>query len=183
MLLSSRYCKSEAKRYDRPDAIVAVGGGSVIDKAKIIAKDKKLPCIAVPTTAAGASCTSHSVVWGETKENVDTPLPIVILPEFEVKLSKEALEATMWDCYAHIIESTWSPNSTRESKFNSQMAMAMLNLFLKNHKMLTLIKAGNWAGKAIEITKTNIIHELSYPLTLKGMSHGLAIKEVICRNK
>ena len=39
-----------------------------------------------------------------------------------------------------------------------------------------LIKAGHIAGNAIEITGTNLLHSLSYPLTGHyGVSHGMAL--------
>ena len=39
-----------------------------------------------------------------------------------------------------------------------------------------MINAGHIAGKAIEITGTNLLHSLSYPLTGHyGISHGIAL--------
>ena len=46
------------------DIVIEVGGGSVIDRAKIISKNKR--CITVPTTAAGASMTSYATIWVHT---------------------------------------------------------------------------------------------------------------------
>src|SRR5215470_9834549 len=43
------------------DGLVAVGGGSAIGLAKIIARDRGLPILAIPTTYSGSEATA---IWG-----------------------------------------------------------------------------------------------------------------------
>ena len=53
--------------------VIAIGGGAVIDTAKILSKN---PITCYPTTAAGATATSHSVYWdGDNKLNFNSHIP------------------------------------------------------------------------------------------------------------
>lgn len=134
---------------------IACGGGSVIDKAKIYAKKHNKYLIAIPTTGSGASETSHAVVWGKTKKNIKCPIPLSILPPFEVKLNKKARRNTTFDIIGHLVD--------------------YLNVCSDNE----LIEVGQYMGKLIEKHPTNLTHPLSYPLTLKGIPHGEAIRMVL----
>jgi alcohol dehydrogenase class IV len=143
------------KKYE-DQFILAIGGGATIDRAKIIAKKKKKYLIACPVTGAGATETTHAVVWGKTKKNVQTPKPLTILPPFKVKLSKKARIATCYDMIGHLVD--------------------YLNVCTDNE----LIEAGIFMGKLIQQHPTNLTHPRSYPLTLKyGTPHGEAIGHVL----
>lgn len=146
------------------DLVLAIGGGTTIDKAKIYCKKYNKRCIAIPTTASGATATSHAVIWGKTKEDFKTDIPFTIMWEnYPKKLPKKVLEDTFYDCVGHIYESLKSMKATKESRKYAESALFALRV------------AGHLAGKAIEITGTNIIHKMSYPLTLGGWSHGEAV--------
>ena len=74
--------------------VVAVGGGAVIDTAKILSKN---PIICYPTTAAGSSSTSWSVYWdGHKKCSLKRMLPKETIFEelFLEKLSSEVVMST-----------------------------------------------------------------------------------------
>lgn len=136
--------------------IIAIGGGAVIDRAKIVAKKKGKYLIAIPTTGAGATETTHAVVWGKTKKNVKTPKPLTVLPPFKVKLGKRARIATAYDIIGHLVD--------------------YLNVCTDNE----LIEVGLYMGKLIEHRPTNLTHPASYPLTLRdGTPHGEAIGYVL----
>lgn len=135
--------------------ILAIGGGSILDKAKIYAKRNKKILIAIPTTGAGASETSHAVVWGKTKQNIKTDKPISIPPPFRIKLAPQVRRESRFDILGHIVD--------------------YLNVCSDNE----LIELGMYAGKLIEKHPTNLTHPASYPLTLKGMSHGEAVGAVL----
>lgn len=142
--------KSSKKHLDK--LVFAIGGGSLIDKAKVYAKKNKKKLICIPTTASGASETSHAVVWGEEKVNVKTPIPLSISPPFKVKLSRKVRSQTTLDCLGQFVD--------------------YLNVCTDNE----LIEAGRYVGKLIEQRPTNLTHPMSYPLTLKyGVPHGLAV--------
>ena len=158
------------KEYRNKDVVIGIGGGRVIDKAKILAGNER--CIAIPTTASGSCMTSHAVVWGREKKSVRTKKPIYRKYDGTIVLPKGVIRSTTLDALSHAVESYWSVKSTDESREYSKSAVDIIN---NSDRIEDLIHAGNLAGKAIEITGTNIVHSLSYPLTVNyGVSHGLA---------
>jgi alcohol dehydrogenase class IV len=167
------FLKRLNKKFKDIYTVIGIGGGSVIDTAKIIAMPKR--CIAIPTTASGACMTPYATIWGKEKQSVTTKVPIVLKYEDKIELPDKAFFATYMDCWSHILESLASRNKTERSEHYVGEAIKYMTDFVKSRNMDLLIKAGNYAGKAIAITKTNIIHAISYPLTTEyGISHGLA---------
>lgn len=167
------------------DEIIALGGGSVIDTAKIIAmnsKNKRI--IGIPTTASGATETSHAVYWdGHRKYSVRTPKPILkIIPAFLRTLPKNIIRATSYDALSQALESYWSKKATNTSRIFARRAAEMVVKQIKNDypDLEKLIEGGNLSGKAIEITGTNIAHAISYPITgFYDVPHGLAVGLVL----
>ena len=145
--------KSSQKDFDK--FVFAMGGGSVIDRAKIYAKKHKKFLMAIPTTGSGATETTHAVVWGKTKQNVATDKPITIIPPFKIKLDRKIRRDTCCDMIGHLVD--------------------YLNVCSDNE----VIEAGIMMGKLIEIHPTNWTHPRSYPFTLKGMPHGEAVGVVL----
>ena len=135
---------------------IAIGGGSVIDEAKIWAKKNKKICIAIPTTGSGASETSHAVIWKKKKINIKTNKPISIANPFVVKLDKQTRHNSVCDILGHIVD--------------------YLNVCSDNE----VVEVGRYAGQLIEKHPTNLTHPASYPLTLKyGTPHGKAVGLVL----
>lgn len=135
--------------------IIAIGGGATIDKAKIYAKKHGKYCIAIPTTGAGATETTHSVVWGKKKTNIPTDKPLTVIPPFKIKLDKTTRRNTCLDIIGHLVD--------------------YLNVCDDNE----VVEVGIFMGKLIEKHSTNITHKNSYPLTLKGIPHGQAVGEIL----
>lgn len=135
--------------------ILAIGGGATIDEAKIYAKKHGKYLIAIPTTGAGATETTHAVVWGKTKQNVKTDKPLTVVPPFKIKLSKTSRRNTCYDMIGHLVD--------------------YLNVCSDNE----LVEVGIILGRLIEQHPTNLTHPASYPLTLKGMPHGEAVGRVL----
>src|SRR4030042_4681265 len=119
--------------------VIAIGGGAIIDEAKIYAKKNKKYCIAIPTTGAGASETTHAVVWGKTKKNIQTDKPLTIVPPFKIKLSKKDRINTCYDMLGHLTD--------------------YLNKCSDNE----LVEVGIYLGKLIEKHHKNLTHRASYP--------------------
>ena len=92
---------------------------------------------------------------------------------FVEELSDEIIMSTTCDVVSHCLDSLCSKKATEESITYCEKA---LNIIRNKKDNFDLINAGDIAGKAIEITGTNLLHSLSYPLTgYYGVSHGMAL--------
>ncbi|MEM0129818.1 MAG: NAD(P)-dependent glycerol-1-phosphate dehydrogenase [Thermoplasmata archaeon] len=70
----------------RPGFVVAVGGGSKIDIAKVIAGRRRVPFVSVPTSAAhdGISSPRASLHGAKTSSSIEAAVPIGILADTSV---------------------------------------------------------------------------------------------------
>jgi len=141
----------------KPDVIVAIGGGSVIDYAKIVSiidlqsmqnLKKKLvsyenlsvkkvyPLIAIPTTAgAGAEVTSNSVIYvDKIKYSVESKLLIpnyyFLIPNLVINNPKVLKSSSGFDAIAQSVESLISLKSNKTSVMYAKKS---LNLSLNNY--------------------------------------------------
>ena len=132
------------------DLTIAVGGGSVIDMAKLInifhsntgelslsiisgeVEGKVVPFIAIPTTSGtGSESTHFAVVYVDKKKysvahNLILPNIVLINPFFTFSASSYLTAITGLDAFAQAIESFWSVNSTEESKSYSKEAIEII---------------------------------------------------------
>ncbi len=135
---------------NKADVVIAVGGGSIIDMAKLInffsvnkMNDLSLaklnfdikrpnPLIAIPTTAgSGSQATHFAVVY---KENVkysvahEYILPDIAIVDVDLtkSLSKKQTAISGIDALSQAIESYWSVNSTEESKRYAKKAIELI---------------------------------------------------------
>lgn len=147
-----KYFVSKSNRKHLKKLVLAIGGGAIIDEAKIYAKRNKMYCIAIPTTASGSSETSHSVLWGKEKINIRTSIPLSTNPPFKVRLTKRVRSQTTLDCLGQLVD--------------------VLNVCSDND----LVEIGRQVGQWLEKYPSNLTHPMSYPLTLKyGVPHGFAV--------
>ena len=202
----------ELLKASRCDTILAVGGGSAIDVAKciklaVLAEEgnaaiipplvsqrlpidgKKIPFIAIPTTAGTGSESTHNAVmyYEGAKQTVtnDGVLPdyAVLEPSVLKTLPLYQKKCTMMDALCQGIESWWSINSTDESKVYSKktVELVMANwrkyIFENDDKAAAQIMlAANYGGKAINITQTTAAHAFSYKITsIYKLPHGHAV--------
>ena len=171
-----------------PDMIVAVGGGSVIDMAKLIRhySQCEIPLLAIPTTAGtGAESTQFAVCYIEgIKHSISDPsiLPDMVLlyPPLTYGNSPYLTACTGFDALAQAIEAYWNVNATPESDALALRAIERIYPRLiseptPDNRMMLLLGA-NDAGRAINITRTTVPHALSYTLTSKyGYPPGHAV--------
>ena len=194
------------------DTILAVGGGSAIDVAKciklaVLAKEgnaalipplvntrvecdgKKLPFIAIPTTAGTGSESTHNAVmyYQGAKQTVtnDGVLPdmAILEPSVLKTLPLYQKKCTMLDALCQGIESWWSVNSTEESYEYSRKTIELIMadwhkyIFENDAEAAANIMLGaNYGGRAINITATTAAHAMSYKITsLYKLPHGHAV--------
>ncbi len=175
--------------------ILAVGGGSAIDTAKCIKvfsvhsfEASEILFLAVPTTAGtGSESTQFAVIYknGEkcSVDDVDA-LPQYVLLDAEnlLTLPIEIKRSAAADALSHAIESFWSLKATDQSKELSKKAISMLldhmeSYWLNDRKACEyMLRAANFAGQAINITRTTAAHAMCYKFTsLFGIPHGHAV--------
>tara|TARA_R110002020_G_scaffold468731_1_gene693231 strand:- start:200 stop:988 length:789 start_codon:yes stop_codon:yes gene_type:complete len=157
----------------RYESVAAIGGGAVIDTAKIVGN--RVFCW--PTTASGSSATSHSVYWdGEKKCNCHrTPPESVKWNDIFINSLPAALYSrTKYDAISHCLDSMWSKDCTQEV---DSLARETLDILLDPASTRTeVMEAGHVAGHVIEQVPTTILHALSYPMTsIYGIPHGDAL--------
>lgn len=211
--LYEQVCKGiDLLKASKCDTILAVGGGSAIDVAKciklaVLAKEgnsaiippvvntrvacdgKKLPLIAIPTTAGTGSESTHNAVmyYEGAKQTVtnDGILPdyAILEPSVLKTLPLYQKKCTMMDALCQGIESWWSVNSTEESYEYSRKAIELIManwrkyIFDNDDVAAAKIMLGaNYGGRAINITATTAAHAMSYKITsLYGLPHGHAV--------
>ena len=187
------------------DIIVAVGGGSVMDMAKLLRfydaysgdfiknefqqKKALIPLCALPTTAGTGCEATHFAVMYKDKVKYSVahvkmlPELAVIYPSFTYKNSPYLTACTGFDALAQAIEAYWNKNATLSSDEYALKSIKILwdhlpktvNNPEKNDRDLVSI-ASYWAGRAINITKTTAPHAVSYPFTsYYGYPHGHAV--------
>lgn len=178
----------------KPDVILSIGGGSVLDIAKLVrhyAAEKGLfiPLWAIPTTSGtGAEATHFAVVYREGKKcsvEADDILPDVVLlyPPFTYKNDAYLTACTGFDAIAQAIESYWAKGANEESHAYSFRALDLLwkqlPQLVKNptDELRDQVSEGAyWAGRAINISKTTAPHAFSYEFTSHyGYPHGHAV--------
>lgn len=136
----------------RSNAIIAIGGGSVIDTAKLISafepydiNDSKkimlgkkninknlIPLIVIPTTSGtGSEATHFAVVYYKEKKyslasKKILPLMCFLDSELTYSMSKYIAASTGFDALSQAIESAWSINSSAQSKKYSYEAIRII---------------------------------------------------------
>ena len=178
-----------------PDLIIAVGGGCVMDLAKMSSvfvgvknlkerttnsdfSAKKTKVLAIPTTAgSGAEVTSNAVLYiRKLKFSVEgdkiKPDFFFLIPKLLMSSNLNLDATTCFDAVSQSIESLFSKKSNKESVIYAQKSLKIL---LKNslnyiHKKNirnshNMIVGANLAGRAINISKTIAPHAFSYPFT------------------
>lgn len=196
-----RILKKQTRRFadlqDQPELIVAIGGGSVIDSAKVFAaahgdfeaiktflETKKAtnstaatPIIAVPTTAGtGSEVTSWGTVWDEatgSKYSLARPdlYPAVALVDPRLMLGKprQLTISTGLDALSHALESIWNLNGNPVSA-NHAVAAARL-------AMATLPKLAGDLGNIdlrTEMAKAALLAGLAFSNTKTAIAHSVS---------
>jgi alcohol dehydrogenase class IV len=188
-----------------PGAVVAVGGGTVIDTAKLIAlaagngsvervfagdtRHDARPLVAVPTTAgSGAERTPFAVAYrGGVKHSIGHPTLVprtaIVDPALTYSMSRELTVTTGLDALSQAVESWWSTAATAGSRELSRRALSLAWGSISaaadeptSASRGAMAEAATTAGAAIAIARTTAAHALSYHLTWHHrVPHGLAV--------
>lgn len=134
----------------RPEALIAVGGGSVIDVAKLLKAFREsgspvadavgmgtvnpcgIPLFVVPTTAgSGSEATHFAVIYrGTEKFSVAhgglLPDAVFLVPDLLRSLPAATMAASGADALCQAVESYWSIHSTGESRGRAERAMRLV---------------------------------------------------------
>ena len=146
-------------RIEKPDLIIAIGGGSSIDLAKAISalyeykdedvleliknksyvnNDNSIPLIAIPTTAGtGFECTKWATIWdfdNYKKYSVDAeylyPSESWLIPELTVTMDENMTLATGLDALSHAMESYWSNPSNKYTRTLARDSIRIISKYL-----------------------------------------------------
>jgi len=154
-----------------------------------IVKGSVMPVIAIPTTCGTGSEVTKYAVLTDIKSKMKVVIagypivPKVALVDSETleTLPPDLVAWTAMDALSHAIEAyiTKSPTPLSDAlslEVVSTVLKHLINGYRKDPKALEKLHLGaTMAGLAINITGTNLIHGLGYPLTVDyGVHHGLA---------
>jgi alcohol dehydrogenase class IV len=167
--------------------IIAFGGGCVLDYAKIIyfshnKKKKTTKLIAIPTTAgSGAESTDSAVIYKNNKkfsiqDKGILPTYYYLCSSTLKHCNQTTCSSAAFDVLAQSTESFFSPKSNKKSEYYSKKSIRLFLRNINNLKSKNMLRAANYSGKAICITKTGAPHALSYPFTSNfNIPHGNAV--------
>ena len=145
--------------------------------------------LAIPTTAgSGAEMTQFAVVYiDKIKYSVEAkqmkPDMFLLDYNFVMTMPKRVAAYTAMDTLCQSIESYWSINANSTSRQFAAKSLQLISevmipsVFEPNvNNRVLMAKAANYAGKAINITKTTAPHAFSYYLTsYHNIPHGEAV--------
>ena len=174
------------------DAVIALGGGSVLDSAKffalhneivanngsleIVGEANAMPLFACPSTAGtGTELTQWATIW-DSKANVKYSLshkclyPQIAFYDISLLLSLPlnlSIHTTL-DSLSHAVESIWNKNA---NPISTQYAKAAIELILENlpplYEMLTLdskqiLEATNSTATTAEVSLSDFLKKLRF---------------------
>lgn len=182
----------------RPDAVVAVGGGSAIDSSKSIREfalqmDRygEVGLIAIPTTSGTGSEVTAFAVVNDTNAKVKYPLVSDSLTADEAILDAELVKSvppavtadTGMDVFTHALESYVSTNHNEFSAALAEKSMEICSVFLLRtyydgsdmHARQKMHVASCLAGLAFNTASLGINHSLAHQLGARfHIPHGRA---------
>jgi maleylacetate reductase len=168
-----------------PDCLVAVGGGSTIGLAKIIALETGLPIVALPTTYAGSEMTD---IWGRTDAAGKTTgrdpsvRPRLVLYDVELTLGMpaELTAVSGLNALAHAVEAAYDAQASPVIHLMAAEAARVLATALpraathgENIDARTETLYGVWlAATALGSARMGVHHALCHVLGGLGLPHA-----------
>ncbi|MDR0883447.1 MAG: iron-containing alcohol dehydrogenase [Oscillospiraceae bacterium] len=175
------------------DVVVALGGGSVLDCAKIAAHTDSLalPLVALPTTAGTGSEVTMISVLSDDHTGAKAPVAApkmyphtaLVDPRLTLSVPPRVTADTGMDALSHALEALWSRNHNPASDALAKQAARLILRSIENayadgadlSAREALSEGALLAGLAFAQTKTAGVHACSFPLTADyGLTHGAA---------
>lgn len=176
------------------DSIIAIGGGSAIDLAKIVgltvanggtARDyfqgrkidiQPVPVVAIPTTCGtGAESSPFAVIMDSDipkKRGIESiflmPTAVILDPESLISLDKVMITATGMDAFTHILESHISKKATALTRILSKGLLCSVREPLEN------VLTGNDLSALETLQSIAFTARLLYPRTGLSIAHALS---------
>jgi alcohol dehydrogenase len=179
----------------QPDVLLAIGGGSTMDAAKVIdimltndgkisdyeknnvlKNNKKLPLIAIPTTAGTGSEVTHVAVITDEKRKhkfaiadfLISPDLALLDPELTVTMPPKITAETGYDALAHALESYVSPNANHLSD-----SFSIYSIELISNNLREAVGNGENIEARSNMLLASMIAGLGFVHVGCGMGHGM----------
>jgi maleylacetate reductase len=167
----------------RPDALLALGGGSAIGLGKALALETGLPLAVIPTTYSGSEVTS---IWGvsdgsEKRTGRDpraAPQLVLYDPELTYALPQQVSASSGMNAIAHCVEAAYArdggPVSSLLALDGIRRLAKALPAIMANARdpdaRAHALTGSHLAGCALDLTSMGLHHKLAHVL---GGSFGL----------
>lgn len=121
---------------EKPNAYLAMGGGSAIGLAKALALEHELPIIALPTTFAGSEQTNIygiSSAQGKKTGRADQVLPKLVIydPDLTISMPKPLAVTSAMNAMAHLMEALYAPKGNPITSLSAIEGMKSLKIGLE----------------------------------------------------
>jgi alcohol dehydrogenase class IV len=164
---------------------------SVLDRKIEVGEFESCSMILMPTTAGtGSEVSSTATIWdieNRTKHSLFGPAVVadwaVIDPELALTSPWLVTRDSGIDALSHALETIWNrnrvPKAFAYAMSAAQQIVKVLPQIMENPEDLSyrfdMASAALWAGQAMALTETALVHALSYDDTTGlGLSHGQA---------
>ena len=178
---------------NQADGTVAFGGGSATGLAKMLARDQRLPFVAVPTTYSGSEMTP---VWGFTQNNLkrtgrDTrvlPSTVIYDPALTLDLPASIAAPSGLNAMAHSVEALYAEDANPLMSGVAEQSIRLLGNALPdivsrpdNLAARSDALQGAWlAGLALGSVSMGLHHKLCHVLGGSfNLDHALAHSDVL----
>ena len=192
-------CDALQESGSRPEVIVALGGGSVLDAAKVVAvgedgfdavrrhletngssktlPKRAIPIIAVPTThGTGSEVTSWATVWDTDNAKKYSlarhdlyPTHAVVDPQLMLGLPLDQTISTGLDALSHALESIWNVNVNPVS---ANFAVRAAKLVLTH--LPSLSRKLDDIGLRSQLAEASTMAGLAFSNTRTALAHSLS---------
>ena len=169
-----------------PDAVVAIGGGSATGLAKMVALERDVRLLALPTTYAGSEMTP---IWGTTEDGVKRtgrslrvlPSTVIYDPELTVGLPRDVTVNSAFNALAHCVEALWLPDT---SPITTEASISAIRTIVESLDDVAaqlddvaargrLLYGAHRAGAVLATAGTGLLHQTAHALGgMFDLDHG-----------